>query len=161
MGQLSSVLTGWQSGTQSRCLSGDLPLSWARLVSHALCVPLLQAHLTLCHMSSACSMAVSQRRGRDLIRFRSGGMSSLKTTSRPPVQSRETSSLLECTSGRTVMALALKCRCDTCFHTGQSCWRGPAGVLGRALWAKRNTGLNLGSQEDSRARAGHSSDGLE
>lgn len=66
------------------------------------------------------------------------------------MQSSEVSSLLECTSGRTVMALTLKCLCDTCFHRGQTCWRGLAGMLGRALWAKRNMGLNLDSQEDSR-----------
>lgn len=115
-----------------------------------------------CHMSSTCSMAVGQMRRRGLIHFKSEGMNSLKAASRRAVQSSEASSLLECASGRTVVALALTCPCDTCFHRGQSWWRGLAGVFSRALWAKRNMVLNLGSQEASRAKAGNrAQNGLE
>lgn len=122
------------------------------------CIPISHS----CHMSSTCSLAVGQMRRRGLIHFKSEGMNSLKAASRRAVQSSEASSLLECESGRTVVALALTCPCDTCFHRGQSCWRGPAGVLGRALWAKRNMVLNLGSQEASRAKAGNrAQNGLE
>lgn len=68
------------------------------------------------------------------------------------MQSSEASSLLECTSGRTVVALALMSvqhllsqRTVLLERPSRRAWQGPL--------AKRNMGLSLDSQEDSRARA--------